>query len=104
MKVSYKQLKECIRRSLVEGPNPSEIILSDGSSVPFGSSEHISDMQATLSGIDRLKKHHRYGTAARSKFADAGSYLKRFINRIQPEQPKTFAQLESDSPETGGKK
>lgn len=98
MLVSVGRLRSIIRRKLLESSaRADDVVLSDGSTVPFGSSAHVADMQAVLTGLETLKKQHRYGTAARSKFADAGSHLKRLIDRSsRQEEPKTFAQLEDD--------
>lgn len=104
MHVRYGQLRQLIRKTLIEGSERNDTVtLADGSTVTYGSPEHIDDMQAVLSGLENLKRQHRYGSAARAALASAGSHLKRLIARtsrdgqaVPPEQPRTFAQLEDD--------
>lgn len=101
MRVSYGELKGLIKQSLIErSERSSTVTLSNGSITDGGSDEHVEDMQAILMGLEALKKQHRYGTAARAKFADASNHLKKLIHRSkkQPSQqpPRTFSQLEDD--------
>lgn len=95
MRVRYGQLRRFIQVRLMESAGP-------------GPEVSIDEMQAVLDGLHSLKKGQRYGTSARAKFADAGSQLKRMIARQQArseraiEQPKTFAQLETEVPGKDG--
>lgn len=95
MQVSYKELKSIIG-SVISESLGNDVTLSDGSTSQFGSPEHIKDMQTTLHGLNNLKKQHKYGSATRAKLADAGSHIKRILNKVAPEEPKTFAQLEGN--------
>jgi len=77
MYIRYGSLKSLIRESIEK----TTVSLSDGSVVEFGSNEHITDMSSILTGLENLKRQHKYGTSARAKFADASMQLKKLIKR-----------------------
>jgi hypothetical protein len=84
MQASLRNLRESVRRALIEARSET-VVLSDGSEVPYGSEEHIRDMQAILSGLQSLKSQQKYSTAARARFADAATQLKRMLSRATAE-------------------
>lgn len=103
MRLSAGHLRKLIRESLAG----DEITLSDGSLTTYASEDHLRDMQAILAGLESLKRQHKYGTAARLRFAEASAQLKNQLKKAQAsaesvavdttvKPEKTFSQLEGE--------
>lgn len=95
MLVSVSELRKLVRMELQESSQRGEeVTLSDGSPSTFASPEHVRDMQAILAGLLSLKNQHRYGTASRSRFADAASHLRRILTRASAKMANASASVD----------
>jgi hypothetical protein len=81
MRIRCEQLRVLIRTAILEADETREVVLSDGETVEHNSSEHVRDMEIVLSGLEALKRQHKYGTADRASFANAAARVKRLIKR-----------------------
>lgn len=86
-----------------------EVVLVDGSSVPYGSPAHIRDWQTTLTGLQSLRSGQKRASAARHDFARAHSRLQTLMRRAERDatpvgrDARTFSQLETDAPQLDGR-
>jgi hypothetical protein len=103
MRISAGHLRKLIQETL----GGDEITLSDGTITTYASEDHLRDMQAILAGLESLKRQHKYGSAARSRFAEASAQLKNQLKKAQmsaesikvdvgTKPDRTFSQLEGD--------
>lgn len=67
---------------LNEGKMSETATLCDGSEVPYGSAEHIADLQRTLSGLQAIKAHWNRGTSARYLISTTSHRLKKLIDKL----------------------
>lgn len=82
MRVSLAELRLLITHQLHERVL-RDAPLSTGGETPYGSPDHIVDMQQILAGLEALKKGQKYGSANRAVFSDAGRRLRRILSRAQ---------------------
>jgi len=80
-------INEYIKREL--SPNLNErvkvtetVIICGGKEVPFGSKEHIQDVQRTLDGLEVIKSHWDKGRAPRHIISLSCSHIKNLLNKL----------------------
>lgn len=79
-----EQIQEAVELSLLEHKNKDKKILIDGKEVMFGSDDHISDLEKTLSGLTRVRDCFPRGSANRHRYSQALSHLKKLIQTLKP--------------------
>lgn len=82
----YRRVGDVIAvRSLLDetGRRPSDVELEDGSHAPFGSDEHITDLERCISHMTRMRNRYGRGTAARDRHARSLSGLKNELSRAR---------------------
>ncbi len=78
-----------IVRALIEA-RIRETDITDGSRVPFGSPEHVSDLGMRISDLERWRDRQRRGSEARANYARIITALKRELrsaNRVNEPKP-----------------
>lgn len=78
-----------IVRALIEA-RIRETDITDGTRVPFGSPEHITDLEMRISDLERWRDRQRRGSEARANYARLISALKRELRsavRVNDPQP-----------------
>ena len=63
--------------------NLGEVDLADGRRTPYGSADHINDLQETIESVTRVRNRHKRGSAARENYSRAVSRLKVELSKAQ---------------------
>lgn len=99
-----------IVRALIEA-RIRETDITDGTRVPFGSPEHVTDLEMRISDLERWRDRQRRGSEARANYARLISALKRELrSAIRMSEPRPAAPLldpsmmEADGPKKGKKR
>ncbi len=87
-------IKECVRKELDSTLNEAvrtmeAVVICGGKQVPFGSPEHVSDLQRTLEGLEVVKSHWDRGTSSRYVVASACGRLRKLISKLSPPRPES---------------
>jgi hypothetical protein len=68
---------------LNEGMRMSETVkICGGNEVPFGSQEHITDLQRTLDGLEVIKSHWDRGTSTRYLIGSTCARVRKLIAKL----------------------
>jgi hypothetical protein len=73
--VEDKELRGIVR-ALIEA-RIRETDITDGSRVPFGSAQHVADLELRISDLERWRDRQRRGSEARANYSRLISALKR---------------------------
>jgi len=58
------------------------VVVLNGKEVPFGHADHVSDMQATLAGLERIRDCYEHGSGNRLMYSQACGRLRKLIKDI----------------------
>lgn len=91
MRLKAGQLKLIIKEQLLaESPQYYDSVeLADGSRCPWGSPQHVKELETLLTGLETVKKQMRRTTASRATYATACKQLKDDIRRALRAQEKS---------------
>lgn len=85
-------IKAAFNDLLFEAHNKKHIkITINGKEMPYGSPEHIDDMQKTLEGLQRTRDCYEKGSSGRLIFSQACTKLKKVLDSLQP-KPTSISQ------------
>lgn len=88
IKALNELIKESVRKelnsqALNEAVKMSEtVVICGGQEVPFGSPEHVADLQRTLDGLEVVKTHWDRGTSSRFVISSACARLRKLISKL----------------------
>lgn len=92
--VETKALIRGIVKTILEA-RIRETDITDGTRVPFGSPEHVDDLNARISDLERWRDRQRRGSEARANYARLISALKRELRAAhRMNEPKSLAPVE----------
>lgn len=80
-------IAECVRKELCENLNEGirmseTIVICGGKEVPFGSPEHVRDLQRTLDGLEVVKTHWDRGSSSRYVVSSACARIRKLIVKL----------------------
>lgn len=76
MNTHHEILNSYVREFLVIEAKAREVDTSDGTRVPFGSKEHVSDLEIRIADLSRWRDRQKRGSEARANYARIIARLK----------------------------